>query len=146
MGTKSLHDLWSTLDNNRFTSKQFSFRLPVHIAAKIEALCNMYPQKNKTQIVSDLLTQSLDELEKSLPYSIAKADAGTQKDAEEICKQEGYNFSPIHYLHGPRADFRKISNQYYREYETELGNESPKDLFSTSGGSKEFIQKALDSE
>ena len=60
MQTSHLHDLWATPDNSRLTSKQFSFRLPVHIAAKIAALCEIYPQKNRTQIVADLLAHGFD--------------------------------------------------------------------------------------
>ncbi|MBK9521376.1 MAG: hypothetical protein IPO13_07125 [Rhodocyclaceae bacterium] len=53
MKTSHLHDTWAGPDNARLVSKQFSFRLPVHIAAKIAALGEMYPRKNRTQIVAD---------------------------------------------------------------------------------------------
>ena len=48
MKTAHLHDVWSSPDNCRLVSKQFSFRLPVSEAAKIAALGEMYPQKNRT--------------------------------------------------------------------------------------------------
>jgi CRISPR/Cas system Type II protein with McrA/HNH and RuvC-like nuclease domain len=43
---------------------------PTHIAAKIAALAELYPQKNRTQIVSDLLTAAIDDLEKNLPQEL----------------------------------------------------------------------------
>ena len=60
MKTQHLHDVWASPDNTRLTTKQFSFRFPVHIAAKIAALCEMYPQKNRTHIVADLLAAALE--------------------------------------------------------------------------------------
>jgi hypothetical protein len=45
---------------------QTSMRLSVHVAAKISALCEMFPQRSKTQIINDLLSTALDELEASL--------------------------------------------------------------------------------
>ena len=59
MKASTLHDVWASPDNTRLTPKQFSFRLPIHVAAKIAALCDMYPQKTRTQIIADLLTSAL---------------------------------------------------------------------------------------
>lgn len=38
----------------------------MHVAAKISALCEMFPQRAKTQIINDLLSTALEQLEKSL--------------------------------------------------------------------------------
>ena len=130
MKTTHLHDLWDTPDNSRLITKQFSFRFPVHIGAKINALCEMYPQKNRTQIVADLLTAALDDLEKSLPQEL-----GTPLDPEEqyneqcIAEQSGYIFEMLYDLGGPRGRFRNIANRHYIELEKELGNENPTPLY-----------------
>ena len=125
MKTEHLHDLWAGPDNSRLTTKQFSFRLPVHIAAKIAALCDMYPQKNRTQIVADLLTSALDELEKNLPEALGEeAEDWIQRDHAESEDDLCY------YLSGARGRFRKLSNKYYKEFEKELGNEHPEILYS----------------
>jgi hypothetical protein len=44
-------------------------RLSMHVAAKITALCDMFPQRTKTQIINDLLSTALDELERGLEVS-----------------------------------------------------------------------------
>ena len=59
----NLTALWAGPDNSRLTSKQYSFRLPVHVAAKIAALEEMYPQRSRTQIVGDLLSAALEGVE-----------------------------------------------------------------------------------
>jgi len=130
MKTAHLHDLWDTPDNSRLTTKQFSFRFPVHIGAKISALCEMYPQKNRTQIVADLLTAALDDLEKNLPEAL-----GSQPDPEEqhydrmAAEASHEEYVPYYTLGGTRGRFRNIANQHYEELEKELGNENPTPLY-----------------
>jgi hypothetical protein len=130
MQTSHLHDQWAAPDNSRLTPKQFSLRFPVHIAAKIAALCEMYPHKNRTQIVADLLAAALDELEKSLPQAlgepIGKEDEHIQ---EEIAHHEGYDYEPLFCLGGPRGRFRHIANRHYDELEREMGNEGASVLY-----------------
>lgn len=130
MKTAHLHDLWDTPDNSRLTTKQFSFRLPVHIGAKINALCEMYPQKNRTQIVADLLTAALDDLEKHLPEELGSlGDAEDQHNDQLIAHETGQEYVPYYTLGGPRGRFRNIANQHYAELEKELGNENPTPLY-----------------
>jgi hypothetical protein len=128
MKANHLHDLWSSPDNTRLTPRQFSFRLPTHIAAKIAALCDMYPTKNRTQIVADLLTAALADLERNLPVSLGPLteDQHIERLAAE---QNGYEYEPVHLANGPRSDFRRLANQHFKEIEKELGNENPEQLY-----------------
>jgi hypothetical protein len=138
MKTDQLHDLWTSPDNSRLTTKQFSFRLPVHIAAKIAALCEIYPQKNRTQIVADLLTTAIDELEKNLPESVG--DPVEENISEDIARQIGEK-GQLYYLSGVRGRFHKSANAHYRELEKELGNENPDTLYPDMVGTQdEFSQ------
>ena len=68
MKTKELASYWATPDNTRLTAKQFSLRLPIHIAAKISALCKIFPNKTRTQIIGDLLATALEDIENSFEY------------------------------------------------------------------------------
>ena len=138
MKAEQLHDLWASPDNSRLTTKQFSFRLPVHIAAKIAALCEIYPQKNRTQIVADLLTTALDELEKNLPEC---AGERAEKSIEEHIAMESGEYQPLYYMGRVRARFQNVANRHYRELETELGNENPEKLFPSVIGTKADFDK-----
>ena len=62
METKHLLKTWTGPDNSRLMRNQTSMRLSIHVAAKISALCDMFPQRTKTQIINDLLSTALDEL------------------------------------------------------------------------------------
>lgn len=127
MKTSHLHDIWGGPDNTRLTKQQFSFRLPVHIAAKLAALCELYPQKNRTQIVADLLTAALDDLEINLPEALG--DEVEQVDrfmAEDFGLEVG---ETIYSLGGARGRFRSLANRHYRDIEEELGNEKAGTLY-----------------
>lgn len=81
--------------------KQQSFRLPIHVAAKIEALCELYPNTSKTEIVGDLLAAAVDEAAQHLPYSVGRKTG----HYPEI----GDPFEAI----GPAAQFRALAHKHY---------------------------------
>lgn len=127
MKTSHLHDIWGGPDNTRLTKQQFSFRLPVHIAAKLAALCELYPTKNRTQIVADLLTAALDDLEENLPEALGdKIERVDHYMAEELGLEAG---DMLYSMGGARGRFRGLANRHFREIETELGNEEPGTLY-----------------
>lgn len=139
MKASNLHDLWASPDNTRLTSKQFSFRLPTHVAAKIEALCEMFPNKNRTQLVGDLLTSALDELEQNLPESVGER---LRPDLEQFLdEQEGERSGPYYYVGGLRGRFRELANRYYKEIEKDLGNEAATELYTIYYLTKSDIEK-----
>lgn len=117
MKSSDLHNLWTAPDNSRITSKQFSFRLPVHVAAKLAALAEMYPQKSKTEIVGDLLATALEEVVNGMPY-IQGEYITTTPEGEDI-------FDDL----GPSTTFWNLADKYYRLLEKEMGNENPPSLY-----------------
>jgi len=131
MKASNLHDFWASPDNNRLTSKQFSFRLPTHIAAKIAALCEMFPSKNRTQIVADLLTSALDELEQDLPEALGlPLDEQEQHEQDSIANHLGEPIERCYYLGGAKGQFHDLANKFFQDYEIDLGNESPTPLYN----------------
>jgi hypothetical protein len=121
MKTSELHSVWSMPDNTRLTAKQFSFRLPVHVAAKLSALCDLYPNKNRTQIVGDLLSTALEDVAAALPSAKGRL-------IERIQPMDGNGFE-IYEDVGLQSRFKESANKYYAELERELGNEEPGEVF-----------------
>ena len=122
MKSNELHSVWSAPDNTRLTAKQFSFRLPVHVAAKLAAISEMYPHKTRTQIVGDLLSTAIEEWASNLPSvrgpKVGRVDAPGETPAisyEEV---------------GPVAAFQRLTNTHYQELERDLGNDAPSDLYA----------------
>jgi hypothetical protein len=118
MRAADLSKVWGAPDNSRLSKRQQSFRLPVHVAAKIEAFCELYPNKSKTAIVSDLLAAALEEAIRNLPF-----ERGQQiGDHPEFGREYAVS--------GAAADFQRLANKHYKELERELGNRSPGELYS----------------
>ena len=117
MKASDLVTVWSAADNSRLTAKQFSFRLPVHVAAKLAALEEMYPTKSRTQLVGDLLSAAIADVEKAFPSVSGRSVARDPDTHEEI-------FEKI----GPFARYQSLAENNYREMEKELRNESPTKL------------------
>jgi len=133
MKPRDLHAVWSAPDNTRLTSKQSSFRLPVHVAAKLSALADIYPNKTKTQIVGDLLSTAIEEVIAQLP-SEKGAQIGLYHPPGEVPFKA---FEDI----GLSGRFMSLADRYFKELEAELGNDSPKPLY---GG--RFIPEELTPE
>ena len=110
--------VWGMPDNSRVTSKQLSFRLPVHVAAKISALCDMFPNKTRTEIIGDLLTSALEGVEYSFPSIKGEKFDMTDEDGNQLYIDIGGGIR-----------FRNYANKHYIELEKELGNEKPEPLY-----------------
>lgn len=121
MKASELVESWTSHDNKRLTSKQVSIRLPVHIAARVFGLCDMFPNKTRTDIVADLLNSSLEELEKTFSHHYS--------EDQEIDVIGGMAIYPDIGSYGRYANF---VNKHHAELEKELGNDYPSNLLSDS--------------
>ena len=119
MNLSDLHSVWSMPDNSRLTAKQSSFRLPVHVSAKLAALCELYPNKTRTQIVGDLLATAIEAAARGLPSA-----KGRHLERVDL-NREGESPFDLYEDVGPRGRFMHSANQHYQELERELGNEAP---------------------
>lgn len=121
MKASDLVTVWGAPDNSRLTAKQYSFRLPVHVAAKLAALEDLYPTRSRTQLVADLLSAAIAEVEKNLPSYATTPWEDVTEDGEQLYEAGGM-----------AADFRRLANQHYEVIERDLGNEDPKKLFTST--------------
>lgn len=81
MKVKDLVQEWENAVDSRLAAREFHVRLSLPDAARIAALGEMYPAVTETNIISDLLSAALDELEVTMPYvqgarAIAEDDRG----------------------------------------------------------------------
>jgi hypothetical protein len=116
-----LAKVWAAPDNSRLTAKQQSFRLPVHVAAKIQALCDLYPHRTKTEIVGDLLSTALEGVAQG--FWTAGRPIGRDENGETV-HEDVLSFE------GSR--FQEAANKHFKALERELGNKNPSDLFPKS--------------
>lgn len=112
MEPRDLVKVWDAPDNSKLTPKQLSIRLPLLVSARISALCDIYPRKTKTEIIGDLLSTALDQLEAALPSACGRV----------IDEYEG---ETIYEDVGLRGRFHDLTGKYLRELEKEAGVTDP---------------------
>ena len=109
MKPSDLVTVWAAPDNTQLTAKQYTIRLPIRVAAQISALCDLYPRKNRTELIGDLLASALDAVSDALPFTEGQTVIGLDD-----------NHEPAHEIYGPRADFPRLTNKYIKELEAEI--------------------------
>ena len=110
MEPQDLVKVWNAPDNSKLTPKQLSIRLPILVAAKISALCDLYPRKTKTEIIGDLLSTALDQFEAALPSSKGQEWGNDHYDGEPLYEDVGLS-----------GRFHELTGKYLHELEKELG-------------------------
>jgi hypothetical protein len=68
MNIKDLLQRWEQSGSGNIVCHEYTARLPVHDAARISALVEMYPLKSESEIIAELLSVALDEVEATYPY------------------------------------------------------------------------------
>ncbi|MCP5161633.1 MAG: type 1 pili tip component [Hahellaceae bacterium] len=101
MKINELAKYWEDNAKARLTTKSYSLRLPLQDAARIAALSEMYPKRTAEELIGELLSSALDELETSFPYI-----AGTRIVAED---EQG---DPLYEDLGPTPRFLDLSKKY----------------------------------
>jgi hypothetical protein len=90
MDPKDLVKIWGAPDNTKLTPKQISIRLPIHVAAKIFAISEMFPKKKKTEIIGDLLAAALAQFAEGLPNEPSEYEEAQGRDPQtEWCGERG---------------------------------------------------------
>lgn len=109
MKLKALIVEWQQKASERLTPKEYAIRLPLHDAARIEALAEMYPGRTREQILTDLLSAALDELEASLPYV----------RGPHVLAEDDYG-DPIYEDAGLTPRYHKLTQQHLKRLERDF--------------------------
>ena len=104
---------WETSSSGALTVREYRVRLPLRDAARIAALAEMYPIRSETEIISELLSAALDELEQAMPYV-----AGSQVIAED---DQG---DPIYEDVGPTPRFIALTEKRMQALENETASQN----------------------
>lgn len=113
MRITDLMNEWESSASGHLTAKEYRLQLPLHDAAKIAALVDMYPRRNEMEIITELLTAALNELERAMPYVqgdkvIARDDRG----------------DPIYEDVGPTPRFIALSTKHRVALEKDLAGQA----------------------
>ena len=68
MKIRELLEAWQDEASDPLSAEKYCARLPIYDAARLEALAEMFPGRTTEQLLGDLLSAALDELEGGFPY------------------------------------------------------------------------------
>lgn len=108
MRVKDLIKQWEEAAPQALTAREYQIKLPVRDAARVAALAEIYPQRSIMQILTDLLSSALDEIEEGLPYV-----QGARIIAED---DQG---DPIFEDIGPTPRFRTLTEEFIQKLDAE---------------------------
>lgn len=80
MKIRELLEAWQNEASDPLTAEKYCARLPIYDAARLEALSEMFPGRTTEQLLNDLLTAALDELEGGFPYR--RGDRVVERDEQ----------------------------------------------------------------
>lgn len=89
MTIKELVGMWEGQAQGLLTDETYAVHITLKDAAKIEALCEMYPNRTREQLISELVSASLAELEVSFPYIAGNEVATIDEFGDPVYKDTG---------------------------------------------------------
>ncbi|TNC81223.1 MAG: hypothetical protein C9356_10170 [Oleiphilus sp.] len=89
MKIKALINCWQAQSEGPLHGEAFNVHLPISAAAKVYALSEMFPERNPQQIISELLSAALDELEEDFPYVPGKRVTALDDQQDPIYEDIG---------------------------------------------------------
>ena len=108
MKVRDLIRYWEEHGAEPLAAREYRVRLPILDAARVAALSEIYPRRQIDDLLSELVSAALDEIEEALPYI-----QGTRIISED---DQG---DPIYEDAGPATRFRALAARYTEELSAE---------------------------
>ena len=89
MKIRELLKEWEARASAPLTARTYAVKFPVTAAARVHALAEMYPTRSVEQLISELLSAALDEVERSFPYMPGSEVVAEDEQGDPIYKDAG---------------------------------------------------------
>ncbi len=89
---------WESTPDAQLSAREYTIRLPIRDAARLEALAEMYPGAGLSVIMMDIVSAGLDELEAAMPYV----------QGERIIEEDEFG-DPVFEDKGPSPRFHQLT-------------------------------------
>jgi hypothetical protein len=103
---KELLDSWHANAAGARTTTEYSVRLPLDDAARLQALTEMFPGRTTEQLITDLLSAALLEVAASMPYVPGTKVISTDEQGDPVYEDTGQT---------PR--FTELTRKYRKQLE-----------------------------
>lgn len=110
MKIRELAQEWERNAKGAVTHSTYQVQLPLEDAARLAALQEMYPRRHVEELITDLLSCALEELEASLPY----------KPGDEVVAVDELG-DPMYADAGMTPRFLELSKKHLHELQDQQG-------------------------
>jgi len=86
---KALLDDWQKKAGPARTATEYSVRLPIDDAARLQALVDLFPGQTRETLITDLLGLALQELAASMPYVPGKKVISEDEQGDPVYEDIG---------------------------------------------------------
>jgi hypothetical protein len=104
MYLKELITHWESHAHGELTKDTYAVHLLIEDAAKIDALAEMYPKRTREQLISEILSAALGQLEANFPYVQGTTVVATDEMGDAIYEDIG-----------PTPRFMELTKKYLNE-------------------------------
>jgi hypothetical protein len=111
MKVRELIKYWEKHADAQMSAREFTIKLPLHDAARILALTEMYPARTEVQIITELLGAALYEIEEAFPYT----------RGNKVITRDDHD-DPVYEDVGPTSDFVHKTGKHLKQLLAEMGN------------------------
>ncbi|MFT5782569.1 MAG: hypothetical protein ACI9EB_001963 [Pseudomonas sp.] len=95
---------WEENAKGRLTRNRYQIQLDIETAARLAALAEMYPKRQAEEMLGELISAALEELEEGLPYVKGSTVVATDEQGD-----------PLYEDIGPTPRFLALSRKYLKE-------------------------------
>ena len=89
MKIRELVSTWEEQAKGRLTPTTYHIHLDLESAARIAALCEMYPKRGPQELLGELIGAALEELEASMPYVQGSQVVATDEQGDPLYEDIG---------------------------------------------------------
>lgn len=89
MKIKQLIEAWRQKASNPLTAESYVLKLPLYDAARLAALAELFPGRSPEQLIVELLSAGLDELEENFPYQRGERVVAHDEEGDPIYEDAG---------------------------------------------------------
>ncbi len=108
MRVRDLIERWEESSAEPLTVQRYCIHLPVQDAARVEALAALYSRRDLDDILRDLVSAALDEIEEAFPY----------RQGSQVISEDDRG-DPIYEDAGPAARFRELAEGFARDLQAQ---------------------------
>jgi len=112
MKIRELAQHWEQNAKGRLTQTGYTIHLDMEAAARLAAICDMYPKRQPEELLGELIGAALEELEASFPYVKGSQVVATDEEGD-----------PLYEDVGPTPRFLALSRRHLHQLSSQ-GDES----------------------